>query len=183
MGRRVRDKGLKFRNRVLAAALALAMSSPATAEQDPPARPGLPPIGGTTERMPEVAPALQNLQQQVLEAAEQGSPAAQHILGSMYRTGQGVARDRREATRWYGLSARQGYAPAQLSLGEMYGSGGGGEVNYPYAYMWILLAARQGLPEAVDLAREIAGYMSLEQRREAEELLTECLAKASMQDC
>ena len=54
------------------------------------------------------------------EAAEQGDISAQYNLGGMYRKGQGVTKDFREALTWYRKAAEQGLADAQYSLGWMY---------------------------------------------------------------
>ncbi len=42
------------------------------------------------------------------KAAEQGLPAAQHNLGAMYATGQGVPRDYAQALMWFTLAANNG---------------------------------------------------------------------------
>ena len=49
----------------------------------------------------------------LLETAAKANDAiAQFALGSMYRTGQGVPRDLRQAAHWYDLSAKNRYLPA-----------------------------------------------------------------------
>ena len=52
--------------------------------------------------------------------AEQGDAQAQFNLGEMYRTGEGVAQDYKEAAAWFRKAADQGDAQAQLNLGVMY---------------------------------------------------------------
>ena len=51
------------------------------------------------------------------KAAEQGDAAAQHNLGVMYDSGQGVTQDYAEALKWYRKAADQGDADAQQNLG------------------------------------------------------------------
>ena len=53
--------------------------------------------------------------------AERGDADAQHNLGAMYASGEGVVQDNTEAVRWYRKAAEQGHADAQNKLGVMYG--------------------------------------------------------------
>jgi uncharacterized protein len=48
--------------------------------------------------------------------ANQGEAHAQFKLGFMFEKGQGVAKDRAEAIRWYLLAAAQGNAEATAAL-------------------------------------------------------------------
>ena len=82
---------------------------------------------------------------QILEPlAEQGDAVAQHYLGTMYRTGQGVVQDYTEAVRWYQSAAEEGYVDAQLRLGAMYYRGDEIMRDYREAARWYRLAAEQG---------------------------------------
>ena len=76
--------------------------------------------------------------------AEQGQARAQFKLGVMYRFGEGVPQDDREAAKWYRLAAEQGYAVAQFSLGFLYAKGRGVPQDYREAAKWYRLAADQG---------------------------------------
>ena len=69
---------------------------------------------------------------------------AQHSLGVMYDTGEGVLQDYAEAVGWYTRAAEQGYARAQHSLGVMYSEGKGVEQDYAEALRWYRKAADQG---------------------------------------
>lgn len=69
-------------------------------------------------------------------AAELGEPEAQYLLAEMYRDGQGVPQNHRDARHWTERAARQGHAPAQLALAEGMGQGAD-------AYVWASLAAAQ----------------------------------------
>ncbi|MFN8922219.1 MAG: tetratricopeptide repeat protein, partial [Sphingobacteriia bacterium] len=56
---------------------------------------------------------LQVLQQR----AEQGDADAQHTLGRMYATGEGVLQDYKQAVYWSQKAAEQGNTKAQYNLG------------------------------------------------------------------
>jgi len=55
--------------------------------------------------------------------AENGHVPSQRILGWMYLSGRGVAKDRALATKWATLAAESGDAEAQYIVGHIYGSG------------------------------------------------------------
>jgi TPR repeat protein len=48
--------------------------------------------------------------------AETGNARAQHLVGVMYRKGQGVARNSARAFMWFSLAARRGDARARAEL-------------------------------------------------------------------
>jgi hypothetical protein len=76
--------------------------------------------------------------------AEQGDILAQHRLGAMYASGQGVPQDDAEAVRWFRLAADQGFFLAQGNLGFFYSEGRGVVQDYAEAVRWWRLAADQG---------------------------------------
>jgi len=51
------------------------------------------------------------------QAADKGNAQAQYNLGIMYKNGQGVKRDDKEAVKWFQRAADQGHAKAQSNLG------------------------------------------------------------------
>ena len=53
---------------------------------------------------------------EIKAAAEQGDPHAQFRLGWYYYIGNGVARDKMEAVKWYTAAANQGLRKAQEIL-------------------------------------------------------------------
>ena len=55
----------------------------------------------------------------IRKAAEQGHAKAQHMLGYMYKNGEGVAMDRAEAVKWYRKAAEQGDERAQRKLNDL----------------------------------------------------------------
>jgi hypothetical protein len=81
--------------------------------------------------------------------AEGGDAKAQVALGAMYAEGLGVAKDDREALRWYRMAAAQGVADAQNNLGVMYAEGRGDVAKDDQeAVRWFRLAAEQDHAEA-----------------------------------
>lgn len=76
--------------------------------------------------------------------AAKGHAGAQQNLGVMYATGRGVAKDDKEAVRWYRLAADQGDARAQNGLGWMHQHGTGVLQDFEQAVRWYRLAAQQG---------------------------------------
>lgn len=81
-------------------------------------------------------------------AAEQGLPAAQCNLASLYLGGRGVPQDFDKAIDWYRKAAEQGFVQAQFALGWIYGTGRTGELNYKEAVKWYSMAAQGGDREA-----------------------------------
>ena len=84
------------------------------------------------------------------EAAEEGDPHAQRILGRLYEKGLGgVTQNYSEAAKWYGLAAEQGNADAQHRLGVMHAEGRGVSRDDAKAVELIRKAAVQGLSGAL----------------------------------
>ena len=81
-------------------------------------------------------------------SAEAGDADAQYNLGELYRNGQGVEQDFKEALKWYQKAADQGHADAQLNLGVMYANGEGVLEDDKEATKWFQKAADQGLAMA-----------------------------------
>ena len=75
--------------------------------------------------------------------AEQGDAKAQFNLGVAYDDGKIVARDYKEAVKWYTKAAEQGFAHAQTNLGHMYTRGEGVAQDYKEAVKWYTKAAEQ----------------------------------------
>jgi S1-C subfamily serine protease len=81
----------------------------------------------------------------------------------MYRLGEGVPEDDKEAVKWYRLAADQGFALAQLSLAFMYEWGEGVPEDFIEAYKWYNLAAAQGLEAVVEFRDKLKTRMTPEQ--------------------
>jgi TPR repeat protein/serine/threonine protein kinase/parvulin-like peptidyl-prolyl isomerase len=78
------------------------------------------------------------------EAAEQGSPEAQMLLGLAYSDGVGIAKDAAQAANWWKKAAEQGLAGAQYLLGLAYSDGRGIDEDKSEALTWYEKAAEQG---------------------------------------
>lgn len=70
------------------------------------------------------------------ESARRGDPAAQYVLGWVFREGVGLQINPREAMDWYHNSARQGYTAAQVTLGRIYLEGKVAPLDYGQAEKW-----------------------------------------------
>jgi serine/threonine protein kinase len=76
--------------------------------------------------------------------------------GYSFATGTGgVAKDEREAVKWYRLAADQRYAIAQYNLGVCYQNGTGVAKDLTEAAKWLRLAADQGHTGAIDALRQL----------------------------
>lgn len=80
------------------------------------------------------------------QAAWQGDPQAQYIIGNMYLRGDFVMPNPQKAFRWFYQSAYRGYRPAQYQLALQYEKGIGILPDIPKAYAWRRVA-RLGLYE------------------------------------
>jgi localization factor PodJL len=82
----------------------------------------------------------------MLEAANQGSPAAQYDLSRIYKDGgHGVQPNPAQARKWVERSALAGFASAMHDLGLYYWEGVGGPKNPGAAIQWFTKAAEAGL--------------------------------------
>lgn len=80
---------------------------------------------------------------------------AQHVLGLMYKNGEGTTINNPEAIKWAQKSADQGYPQAQSSLAKMYEVGKGVPKNNAIALKWYRKAAEQGDAYSQDKVKEI----------------------------
>lgn len=80
--------------------------------------------------------------------AEQGNADAQFYLGVLYENGYGVAKNDKEAVKWYRKAAEQGDTAAQYNLGLMYQNGSGVNQSDKEAAKWYRKAAEQGDADA-----------------------------------
>lgn len=77
--------------------------------------------------------------------AQNGDLQAQLTLGNMYYFGEYIAKDYKEAIKWWLISAERGGDGSQFNLGVMYANGWGGvSQDYKEAIKWFLKAAEQG---------------------------------------
>lgn len=82
--------------------------------------------------------------EETLALAEQGDATAQFSLGVHYANGYGVAKDDKEAVKWFRKAADQGNAKAQTGLGTCYWVGDGVAKDDKEAVTWYRRAAEQG---------------------------------------
>ena len=106
--------------------------------------------------------------------AEAGDKVAQHNLGLMYQSGQGVAQDFVAALKWFRLAAAQGFAPAQVDLGWMYANGQGTLQEYERAHMWFNIAAAAGNSDALNGRELVANQMTPQQVAQAQKMARDC---------
>ena len=109
--------------------------------------------------------------------AEQGDAKAQINLGVMYRNGQGVIQDYKQAVKWYRKAAEQGDATAQYNLGVMYDNGRGVPKDYVMAHMYWNIAAVSGYKDAIKNRGLIEKDMTSSQLAEAQKLAREWMKK------
>jgi TPR repeat protein len=114
--------------------------------------------------------------------AEQGNAQAQNGLGAMYYNGRGVAKDFKEAVKWYRLAAAQGNISAQVNLGSMYYEGEGVTEDLIRAHMWLNIAATQGDANAVKMRDVVSKFMSAQQLTEAQAIALKC-ATSNYKQC
>ena len=81
-------------------------------------------------------------------AAAAGHPRSQNILGMMYATGIGLARDAEEARKWFERSNAQGDGHAAYNLGLLYRDGLGVTASPDQARLYFQRAATLKHPEA-----------------------------------
>jgi TPR repeat protein len=85
----------------------------------------------------------------VMDAAENGDPRGQYLLGAAYATGSGTEPNTTQAVTWYKKSALQGYDFGQYWYGYMLSRGySGSEPNWSEALPWFKKAAEQGHKDA-----------------------------------
>jgi hypothetical protein len=76
-----------------------------------------------------------------LKKAQEGDPASQRDVGSMYLEGKEVAKDPKGAVEWLTKSAEQGDSWAEYGLGNMYRAGNGVKQDYGKAMAWFKKSA------------------------------------------
>jgi uncharacterized protein len=97
------------------------------------------------------------------EAASQGRPDAQHLLGLMYRDGRGVQQDWSKAVKWFREAAAKDSADAQYDLGAAYANGDGVPRNVVIGLAWLLISAARGHAEARMQGERIADSLTADE--------------------
>jgi uncharacterized protein len=91
---------------------------------------------------------IQEQIQLIKSLAAEGNPKAQHNLGALYLSGEGVEKNLDNALHWFRLAAEQGLVVAQHNLGSLYLQGTGMPADPIEAVHWFLQAAMQGDPRS-----------------------------------
>jgi TPR repeat protein len=82
-------------------------------------------------------------------AANKGNRQAQFDLAMMYASGDGVAKNEREAFKWFHKSARNGHVEAKYYMGLSFLQGRGVKKQLHLARYWFKLASEAGHPKAI----------------------------------
>ena len=122
---------------------------------------GVPPLpveqarfsGSKDERLSEALSALDAGDSETAwfllwDMSNDGDPAAQVNLASLYRDGTGIPADERLERRWLEHAANAGQPLAQYRLGELYERRPDDAINREAALLWYERAAAQGLVPA-----------------------------------
>jgi len=109
--------------------------------------------------------------------AEDGNVVAQFNLGVMYRQGQGVPQDDKEAVAWWSKAAEQGHVEAQDNLGLRYARGQGVAQDWVQADKWFTIAAAAGNETAIKNKKVVELHMAPERVVAANALAQEWLTK------
>lgn len=82
-------------------------------------------------------------------AADQGDPAGEYGVSTLYLAGEGVEKDEAEGVRWMSMAAEQGYGPAVEVMAEAYLEGAMGVApDREEALRLLRLGAEQGYESA-----------------------------------
>ena len=109
-----------------------------------------------------------------------GHPRAQHNLGMIYLSGDGVRADKPRALRWLVLAARKQYAPSQAALGDHFwhnsAEGEAGVLDRRHGLMWLALAGQNTRSESAKAELELRYNKAIaelgeEERQRVEELV------------
>jgi len=119
--------------------------------------------GADAFRAGQFAKALRELQ----PAAKEGDPEAHFVLGEMYSSGLGVAKDALKATGHFKAAAEKGHSQSQQRLGTALMLGEGIEQDMVEALKWFIVAAQRGAGEAGTYAQNVAKFMTPTMQAEA----------------
>lgn len=106
-----------------------------------------------------------------------GDAKAQFNLGVMYRQGQGVPQDDKEAVAWWSKASEQGHREAQDNLGLRYARGQGVAQDWVLADKWFTIAATSGNETAIKNKKVVEAHMPPEKIVAANALAQEWLTK------
>ncbi|MCL6415074.1 sel1 repeat family protein [Aestuariirhabdus sp. Z084] len=101
------------------------------------------------------------------QAASNGDPEAQFLLGNLYYEGQIIPRDPERALKWFRRASEQGHANAQYLIAFMLYRGDGTNKNPTGAYIMIKMSAVNGFDDAMDAIDLIAEGLTDDEKRRA----------------
>lgn len=108
-----------------------------------------------------------------LQEAAASEPAAHYFLGRIYKRGELGAAEPERAAAHLLTAARGGYARADYLLAQLFSDNRGVKPNRVNAWVFASLAARNGVAEGAALAGSLQAGLSAQERRRAEQLLSE----------
>lgn len=100
-------------------------------------------------------------------AAEAGDASAMYVLGQMYASGRGIAKDEKAASDLFLKAANLGDPNAQQSLGSALMLGEGIEQDMVEALKWFIISARAGNKGAISYTQKVGRFLSRDMQREA----------------
>ena len=103
----------------------------------------------------------------LLPAVEAGEASAMYVLGQMYASGRGIAKDEKAATDLFLKAANLGDPNAQQSLGSALMLGEGIEQDMVEALKWFIISARAGNKGAISYTQKVGRFLSRDMQREA----------------
>ena len=99
-------------------------------------------------KMPRLAAGGDGIPEYLRQIAEEGGMESQFQIGQMFYYGQGVARNYKEAAKWFRRAAEQGHLEAQNSYAYIFSEGKGFSQDYAKALKWFRRAAERGLAKS-----------------------------------
>jgi len=111
-------------------------------------------------------------------SAEQGSPAAQALLGNVYHNGVGVKKDPAQAVAWWERSAGNCNPWAQDAVAHSYFDGELVPKDMVKAFHWVSIAAHFEYPEADKGAEKLRSLLTPEELAAAAAMTSAFLEKS-----
>jgi len=106
--------------------------------------------------------------------AKRGHADAQEQMGYLYKFGNGVLKDNKEAFKWFKKAARQGVSQVPMGLSYWYGEGV--KQDYIKAHMWLNIASAKGHPNAGEYRNDVELSMTQSDISRATNMARECMA-------
>jgi TPR repeat protein len=111
-------------------------------------------------------------------SSEQGSPAAQALLGNLYFHGTGVKQDRSESIKWWEMSATNCNTWAQNAVARTLFEGEVVPKDLVASFHWVSVAAHFKFAGAQDGVEAVRPLLTKEQLAQAEQRTAEFIKKS-----